>query len=95
MVILVQHPPAGSWRRQLVGYLLSVIVGLGLAFALRRSGLPPATRILLSSLPTWFLFALVSPNAGPTLSIGTRAMRAGAYSLVVSTLMYALARIAT
>jgi hypothetical protein len=94
MVIFVENMPAGSWRRQIVGYLLSVAVGLGLAFALRRSGFPPATRILLSSLPTWFVFALASPNSGPTHSIGTRLMRAGAYSLVVSTLMYALARLA-
>lgn len=94
MVIFVETPPAGSWRRQVVGYVLSVVVGLALAFALRRSGLPPATRILLSSLPTWFLFALVSPSASPSLSIGTRVMRAGAYSLVVSLLMYALARMA-
>jgi hypothetical protein len=93
MVVFVENPPARSWRRQGLAYLPGMIVGLGVAFALRRTGLPGPTRMLLTYLPMFFLFTFFgSPMAGPKHAMTTRVLRAAAYSLVVSLLLYVIMR---
>jgi hypothetical protein len=93
MVVFVENQPARSWRRQALAYVPGMIVGIVLGFALRASGLPGPTRMLLTDIPMFFLFTFLgSPMAGPKHAMPTRILRAAAYSLVVSTLLYFLMR---
>ena len=91
MLLFAQNTPPGSpWRQQLVAALPGMFVGLGLSVALHWTSLTPAVRVLLSSLPMWFLLAWRSPFAGKQLSASRRARRAAVISIVVSTLMYGI-----
>lgn len=91
---LVQAPPPMGWQTRLLRSLPGIIVGLGLALALRFTTLDSATRIFLSSLPMWFLLTLGSELAGTGHPWRTRILRAAAYALFISSLLYGLTRAA-
>lgn len=91
MIVFSQSTPPGSiWRRQLVAALPGLIVGIGLAVALRWTSLTPPARVLVSSLPTFFLLTFLSPFAGTTVPAGRSARRAAVYAVVASTVLYGI-----
>ena len=93
MVLLVQTPTPMRWQTRLLGYLPGIIVGLGLAWSLRSTQLDSATRVFLSTLPMWVLFRLASEIGGPSHRWPTRLVRASAYALLVSSIMYGVMRL--
>jgi len=95
MIIFARTPPTdSSWRRQLVAALPGLLVGMGLAVALRWTTLTPAARVLISSLPMWFLFTLLNPVGRSRASFGRRVRRAALYAVAVSTILYGVVLVA-
>jgi hypothetical protein len=91
MVLLIKSPsPWMGWRAHLLGYAPGLVVGLGLVLLLRFTPLDPPTRVFVASLPMWFLFTLASEMAGPRHPWPKRLIRASAYALLVSALLYAV-----
>ncbi|MEP7002312.1 MAG: hypothetical protein ABI969_17615 [bacterium] len=95
MILFAQNNSSGAgWRQQIVAALPGMLVGIGLSVALHWTSLTPAVRVLLSSLPMWFLLAWRSPFAGKPMSASWRVRRAAVIAVVVSTLMYGIVLLA-
>ena len=78
------------WHRQLLAALPGAAVGLGIGVSLHWTNLAPATRILLSSLPMFFLFELLNPVANTDISSGRHVRRAATYAVVVSAALWGI-----
>jgi len=95
MVIFVEGSPSPtSWQSQLRALWPGIVVGLGLGFALHRTALPPPTRVLLTMLPTFFLFAFRSPLFLSKFSGARRVIFVAAYAVMVSSALYLVMRFA-